>query len=204
MEVSSTDPSSISTPICPDGKGIQSNSDAIRHVDGETCSTPRPTMEVPATNPHPTSTLICHDGEGIHDDGDAIHHPEDETGSTQTQIQVKVKIVISPGNSQHYIPMCDPVLKPYVNQRFSSVDDGIEFYRRYAANSRFDIRLGTTSRARDGSINNKYVYCSREGEKYCPAIPKVKDVQVDKQTKRDRPTTHLGCRARTFSKLIET
>ncbi|KAL3639018.1 hypothetical protein CASFOL_016925 [Castilleja foliolosa] len=153
MEVSSTDPSS--TPICPDGKGIQSDSDAIRHFDGETGSTPKPTMEVPATKPPPTSTPICHDGEGIHDDDDAIHHVEDETDSNQTQIQVKVKIVISPGSSQHYIPMCDPVLKPYVNQRFSSVDDGIEFYRRYAANSGFDIRLGTASRARDGSISNQ-------------------------------------------------
>ncbi|KAL3654560.1 hypothetical protein CASFOL_001545 [Castilleja foliolosa] len=135
-------------------------------------------MEVPPTDHPSTSTPICHEGEGIH--GDAIHHIDAETGSTPTQIQLKVKIVISPRNSQYYIPTCDPVLKPYVNQRFSSVDDGIEFYRRYAANCGFDIRLGTTSRARDGSISNKYVYCSREGEKYCPAAPKVNDVQVDK------------------------
>ncbi|KAL3613567.1 hypothetical protein CASFOL_042601 [Castilleja foliolosa] len=195
MEVPATNNSSIYTPICPDGKGIQSDSDAIRYVDGETGSTPKPTMEVPTTNPLPTSAPICHNGEGIHDDGDATHHVEDETGSTRTQIQLKVKIVISPGNSQHYIPMCDPVLKPYVNQVFPSVDDGIEFYRRYAAKCGFDIRLGTTSRASDRSISNKYVYCSREGEKYCPAAPKVNDVQVDKQTKRDRPTTRLGCRA---------
>ncbi|KAL3633264.1 hypothetical protein CASFOL_022791 [Castilleja foliolosa] len=163
MEVSATDPHSISTPLCHEDKGIHSDDHAIRHVDCEIGSTPNSTMEVPATDPPSTPTPICHAGEGIQVDGDAMHNADDETGSTPTQIQVKVKIVISPGNNQYYVPTCDPLLKPYVNQHFSFVEDGIEFYRRYAASCGFDIRLGTTRRARDLSITNKYIYCSREG-----------------------------------------
>ncbi|KAL3620709.1 hypothetical protein CASFOL_035621 [Castilleja foliolosa] len=134
MEVPGTDPSSISTPICPDGKGIQSDSDAIRHVDGETGSTPKPTMEVPATNPPPTSTPICLNGEGIHDDGYAIHHVQDDTDFIPSQIELNVKIVISPGMRHYYIPTCEPSLKPYLDQSFSALDIGIEFYRRCATN----------------------------------------------------------------------
>ncbi|KAL3613679.1 hypothetical protein CASFOL_041753 [Castilleja foliolosa] len=197
MEIPATDPHSISTPMCHDDKGIHSDDHAIRHVDRERGSNPNSTMEVPTTDTSSTPTSICHAVEGIQVDGDAMHNSDDETGSTPTKIQVKVKIVISPqGNNQYYVPTCDPLLKPYVNQYFSSLEDGIEFYRRYAANCGFDVRLGTTKRARDLSITNKYVYCSREGEKYTPAAPKVNDVQVDKQKKRERPTTRLGCRAR--------
>ncbi|KAL3651097.1 hypothetical protein CASFOL_007500 [Castilleja foliolosa] len=249
MEIPATDPHSISTPMCHDDKGIHSDDHAIRHVDRERGSNPNSTMEVPTTDTSSTPTSICHAVEGIQVDGDAMHNSDDETGSTPTEIQVKVKIVISPqGNNQYYVPTCDPLLKPYVNQYFSSLEDGIEFYRRYAANCGFDVRLGTTKRARDLSITNKYVYsllensrlprnfteehnflgnteefteeyiyrgiyrgnissvkcfsvefscdCSREGEKYTPAAPKVNDVQVDKQKKRERPTTRLGCRAR--------
>ncbi|KAL3618589.1 hypothetical protein CASFOL_037671 [Castilleja foliolosa] len=132
MEVPATDPSSISTLICPDGKGIQSDSDAIRHIDGETGSTPKPTMEVPATNPPPTSTPICHDGEGIHDDGDAIHSRRNNF--IPSEIELNVKIVISPGMRHYYIPTCEPSLTPYLDQSFSALDIGIEFYRRCATN----------------------------------------------------------------------
>ncbi|KAL3622066.1 hypothetical protein CASFOL_034262 [Castilleja foliolosa] len=187
MDVTSTDHHAISSPMCLDSNGIHSDDHAVLHVDGETGSTPNSTMEVPATD---------HVDGGIQVDGDAMHISDDETGSTPSQIQVKVKIVISPGNNQYYVPTCDPLLKPYVNQHFPSAEDGIEFYRRYAAICGFDIRLGTTRRARDLSITNKYIYCSREGEKYSPAPPKVNDVQVDKQKKRERPTTRIGCRAR--------
>ncbi|KAL3614072.1 hypothetical protein CASFOL_042146 [Castilleja foliolosa] len=77
-----------------------------------------------------------------------------------SQIELNVMIVISPRMRRYSILICESSLKPYIDQRFSTLDSGIEFYRRYTANCGFYyIRPRTTRRARDGSITNKYVFC---------------------------------------------
>ncbi|KAL3614139.1 hypothetical protein CASFOL_042213 [Castilleja foliolosa] len=176
-------------------------------------------MEVNTTDQASTSTAIPQANVEIHAEGDAINQIH-ETGSTSSQIQVNVKIVWSPGSRKYYVPISEPSLKPYVGQKIPDLETGIEFYRRYAANCGFDIRLGTSRRARDNTIKKKYVFCSREGEKYTTPAGKSSDTQAQKSTtslsddvqsemspinksndipveksKRNRPTTRVGCEA---------
>ncbi|KAL3643682.1 hypothetical protein CASFOL_014497 [Castilleja foliolosa] len=178
------------------------------------------TMEDNPTDHASTSTAMPQANVEIHAEGDVVDQI-DGTGSPSSQIQVNVKIVFSPGSRKYYVPICEPSLKPYVGQKFPDLDTGIEFYRRYAANCGFDIRLGTSRRARDNTIQKKYVFCSREGEKYTTPSGKISDTQAQKSTTsksndvqsemspinksndmqvekstRNRPTTRLGCEER--------
>ncbi|KAL3617393.1 hypothetical protein CASFOL_038806 [Castilleja foliolosa] len=123
-------------------------------------------MDVPPTDHPSSSTPICHDG-------DAIHHVDAETDLASSQIELNAMIVISPGMRRYSIPICESSLKPYIDQRFSTLDSGIEFYHRYTANCGFYIRPRTTRRARDGSITNKYVFCHKEVDNYSAATHKV-------------------------------
>ncbi|KAL3650030.1 hypothetical protein CASFOL_006433 [Castilleja foliolosa] len=117
-----------------------------------------------------------------------------EEAPTVSETGDNSKVVISPGSSKYYVPICEPALKPFINQRFASLDLGLEFYRIYAANSGFDTRLGTTKKAPDGSIQWKYVYCNREGEKTPNPASTSSDVPHGKSKKR-RVTVLVGCHA---------
>ncbi|KAL3627653.1 hypothetical protein CASFOL_029016 [Castilleja foliolosa] len=130
-------------------------------------------MEVSSTNPSSIPTLICPDGKGIISDSDAIRHVDGEADLASSQIELNVKIIISPGIWRYSILIYESSLKPYMDQRFSTLDSGIEFYRRYTANCGFYIRPRTTRLARDGYITNKYVFCHKEGDNYSAAAHKV-------------------------------
>ncbi|KAL3651828.1 hypothetical protein CASFOL_004830 [Castilleja foliolosa] len=80
---------------------------------------------------------------------------------------VNVTFYVSLGNTQYYTPECAPELKPKIDQRFPTLEAGIDFYRKYATTCGFDTRLGTTVK-KDGVFLWRYVTCNKEGEKYIP------------------------------------
>ncbi|XP_074293414.1 protein FAR1-RELATED SEQUENCE 5-like [Silene latifolia] len=66
-------------------------------------------------------------------------------------------------NPKERIPVCAPELKPVLGMIFDKLDDGLEFYKAYAANSGFKMRK-STQRNIDGVVMTKYCVCSKAGE----------------------------------------
>nr|GME04952.1 protein FAR1-RELATED SEQUENCE 5-like [Ipomoea batatas] len=52
-----------------------------------------------------------------------------------------------------FLPDCDETKKPYIGQRFDTIDDDVQFYKQYASLGGFDVRCSTI----------RYLLCSREG-----------------------------------------
>ncbi|XP_042051364.1 protein FAR1-RELATED SEQUENCE 5-like [Salvia splendens] len=60
------------------------------------------------------------------------------------------------------IPICNAELRPYEGQKFSSLEEGISFYEKYAQEAYFDCRrFGNMSSG--GVITFQYVICNRQG-----------------------------------------
>nr|GLL22007.1 E3 ubiquitin-protein ligase RNF14 isoform X3 [Ipomoea trifida] len=58
---------------------------------------------------------------------------------------------------------CDESIKPFLGQRFSTLDEGVRYYKEYAAFVGFDVRSNTMKKNRYGDVEVKYLLCSREG-----------------------------------------
>ncbi|KAH6776578.1 hypothetical protein C2S52_014139 [Perilla frutescens var. hirtella] len=87
-----------------------------------------------------------------------------------------------------YIPGCEKLLKPFVGQKFKSVEDGIIFYRNYGAAAGFDIHHGTAR-----SSNDDIILCEKNS---------VEDEVGDGvQQKRRRVSKRVNCMARITLKL---
>ncbi|XP_074315239.1 protein FAR1-RELATED SEQUENCE 5-like [Silene latifolia] len=65
--------------------------------------------------------------------------------------------------SKERIPVCAPELKPVLGMIFNKLEDGLEFYQAYAANSGFKMRK-SMQRNIDGVVMTKYCVCSKVGE----------------------------------------
>ncbi|GFP82085.1 abscisic acid receptor pyl8 [Phtheirospermum japonicum] len=91
-------------------------------------------------------------------------------------------VEISPGLTEYYVPFCEMNYKPFEGKKFTSLEEGIKFYRNYASKCGFDVRLGSGKKFRDNTIMLKTVYCNREGEKLVAPLvyPKVK-VRVQRE-----------------------
>ncbi|XP_074318589.1 protein FAR1-RELATED SEQUENCE 5-like [Silene latifolia] len=87
--------------------------------------------------------------------------------------------------SKERILVCAPDLKPVVDMVFGKLEDGLEFYKTYAANSGFKMRK-STQRNIDGMVMTKYCVCSKAGE----SKPR------GKVKKRQR--TRISCSAKIF------
>lgn len=97
------------------------------------------------------------------------------------------------------MPQCDEKLKPRVGQSFTCLEDGIQFYKRYALASGFDMRLGAATKAEDGTIVWKYILCNREGDKHVEDADSEKNKDGSKG-KRRRVSRRFNCMARVVLK----
>ncbi|XP_019167873.1 PREDICTED: protein FAR1-RELATED SEQUENCE 5-like [Ipomoea nil] len=111
------------------------------------------------------------------------------------------------GKSQHYVmdesqdgtsiwfTECDPSIKPFVDQVFDTLEDGIAYYKTYASVTGFDVRKSSDIKNRYGIILKKKLVCNREG--YKDAKPNTTtDQNNTTQTKRRRPSNRVGCMAK--------
>jgi len=86
-----------------------------------------------------------------------------------------------------FIPSCDEDKKPKIGQTFNSLDEGVEFYKSYAAISGFNTRLGSTLRSRGGDdFISRRVLCNREGKREESKGNKTERVQLE---------SRIGCGA---------
>jgi len=87
-----------------------------------------------------------------------------------------------------FIPYCDADKKPKIGQTFRSLDEGVQFYKSYAAISGFNTRLGTTKRSRGGGDDfiSRRVLCNREGKREESICNKTERVKLESRT---------GCKA---------
>ncbi|XP_074304255.1 protein FAR1-RELATED SEQUENCE 5-like [Silene latifolia] len=92
--------------------------------------------------------------------------------------------------SKERIPVCAPELKPVLGMVFDKLEDGLEFYKTYAANSGFKMRK-STQRNIDGVVMTKYCVCSKAGESKLRG--KVKKKQ----------RTRISCSAKIFLRRNE-
>ncbi|KAL3649827.1 hypothetical protein CASFOL_006230 [Castilleja foliolosa] len=110
---------------------------------------------------------------------------------------VNVIFYVSPGNTQYYTPECAPELKPKIDQRFPTLEAGIDFYRKYATTCGFDTRLGTTVK-KDGVFIWRYVTCNREGEKFIPVAKEGENIVENLEspkTPKFRASSRQNCKA---------
>ncbi|XP_042041356.1 protein FAR1-RELATED SEQUENCE 5-like [Salvia splendens] len=103
------------------------------------------------------------------------------------------------------IPICKAELRPYEGQKFSSLEEGICFYEKYAQEACFDFRR-FGNRSSGGVITFQYVVCNRQG--FHTVDPLDVDViisddvnvsdddEVTSKKKRRRGTKRCGCGAR--------
>nr|GMD18632.1 protein FAR1-RELATED SEQUENCE 5-like [Ipomoea batatas] len=97
-----------------------------------------------------------------------------------------------------FIPDCDNTIKPYLGQRFETIDKGVQFYKRYAAEVGFDVRCSTMKKNRKGDVEVKYLLCSREGHamnRNEGTKPTSEDTTRNIKTRR-RVSNRVGCKAR--------
>ncbi|KAH6783387.1 hypothetical protein C2S52_008346 [Perilla frutescens var. hirtella] len=101
------------------------------------------------------------------------------------------------GTTKCYIPQCDPSLKPFVNQKFNTLDIGIQFYKKYAIACGFDIRLSSTRKSYDGEcLMWRYVVCNKEGVKHA-----INDDPSNTANKRRTVSNRFECKARIVFKF---
>ncbi|KAH6756081.1 hypothetical protein C2S53_004342 [Perilla frutescens var. hirtella] len=97
-----------------------------------------------------------------------------------------------------YIPQCDPSMKQFVKQNFRTLDDGVEFYKKYALACGFDIRHGTKRKSYDGScITLKYIFCNKEGVKHAADMDIPGDIK-----KQHTVSFRVDCKARIVFKFV--
>jgi hypothetical protein len=94
--------------------------------------------------------------------------------------------------SSWFVPYCkDERLKPAVGMLFDTLDEVEEFYKTYAHESGFSVRVGAQTKKSD-VVENKIFVCSREGfSKRC--------AELNKQKKHSE--SRCGCNARIYVKL---
>ncbi|XP_019179036.1 PREDICTED: protein FAR1-RELATED SEQUENCE 5-like [Ipomoea nil] len=99
---------------------------------------------------------------------------------------------ISPGNTTYWVPKYDAKMKLTVGQQFKRLEDGIEFYKKYAALVGFDVRRSGDRKNKVGKVLHKYLVCSREGFKQVAYLEKR---ETSETVKRRRPSNRVGCGA---------
>ncbi|XP_020272069.1 protein FAR1-RELATED SEQUENCE 5-like [Asparagus officinalis] len=107
----------------------------------------------------------------------------------------------SPGGGMYWKPRVEAEVKPYLNQSFRSLEDGIEFYREYGRKSGFEIRRHTEKKHEDGTVLLKHIVCSRAGSNESKM-----DVDIDESSsilkkRRRTVSSRCGCKAKVVFKF---
>ncbi|KAK9751032.1 hypothetical protein RND81_02G237200 [Saponaria officinalis] len=105
-----------------------------------------------------------------------------------TDSQVSPNVVGIPGVG---VPHCPEDLKPSIGKTFSTLEEGLSFYKEYAKTCGFTSRLDS-SKSIKGTITHKQCVCSKEGHGKHEGV------------KRKRSVTRVGCEARVNFKRLDT
>ncbi|XP_031096914.1 protein FAR1-RELATED SEQUENCE 5-like [Ipomoea triloba] len=103
------------------------------------------------------------------------------------------------------IPDCDESIKPLLGQQFSTLDEGVGYYKEYAAFVGFDVSSSTVKKNRYGDVEVKYLLCSREGytvtkEQRSTTTGEANGANINT---RRRVSNRVGCMARCALKRLK-
>jgi hypothetical protein len=100
-----------------------------------------------------------------------------------------------------FVPKCDDVFKPKVGMPFDSLDAVEEFYKIYAHEAGFAVRVGAQNKV-VGVVENKMFLCTRQGfSKKNAKVDVIASIVKDNKTAKMRPETRCGCNAQIYVKL---
>lgn len=102
--------------------------------------------------------------------------------------------VVTAEGLEIWIPNCADDLKPVVGMKFETIEDGYEFYKRYASACGFNVRKSTKdTMPRSKVVKFQYFLCSCEGYK------------SHKKSKTSKKTldTRCGCKAKIIVKYCD-
>jgi hypothetical protein len=77
------------------------------------------------------------------------------------------------------VPNCADELKPKVGQLFDSLEEGEQFYKKYAHSVGFSVRASSETKDKKGVKRWKYFVCSKQG--YLPNKSKDKEHSESKE-----------------------
>ncbi|KAK9698189.1 hypothetical protein RND81_08G087600 [Saponaria officinalis] len=100
----------------------------------------------------------------------------------------------TPGGSEEWVRRVEIQFTPTIGQVFSSLKEGIEFYRIYALACSFTPRKYTTKTHRGGILKNKSVVCNRQGFRENRQVIPVTDDSIKSARMRVK-ITRIGCQA---------
>ncbi|KAK1361214.1 hypothetical protein POM88_045688 [Heracleum sosnowskyi] len=103
------------------------------------------------------------------------------------------------GGGQLYVPQGDPDLEPYEGMEFESEEAAKAFYNSYARRVGFSTRVSSSRRSRkDGAIIQRSFVCAKEG------FRNLNEKRTkDREIKRPRTITRVGCKAALSVKIQE-
>ncbi|XP_020272197.1 protein FAR1-RELATED SEQUENCE 5-like [Asparagus officinalis] len=107
----------------------------------------------------------------------------------------------SPGGGMYWKPRVEAEFKPYINQSFRSLEDGIEFYREYGHKSGFEIRRHTEKKHEDGTVLLKHIVCSRAGSNESKMDVDFEDFSSISKKRRRTVSSRCGCKAKVVFKF---
>ncbi|XP_017248398.1 protein FAR1-RELATED SEQUENCE 5 isoform X1 [Daucus carota subsp. sativus] len=103
------------------------------------------------------------------------------------------------GAGQLFVPLGDPDLEPYEGMEFESEEAAKAFYNSYARRVGFSTRVSSSRRSRkDGAIIQRSFVCAKEG------FRNLNEKRTkDREIKRPRTITRVGCKAALSVKIQE-
>ncbi|XP_021730514.1 protein FAR1-RELATED SEQUENCE 5-like [Chenopodium quinoa] len=119
-------------------------------------------------------------------------------------VSPKVAPLLTPGGTKEWLPIFPNKLKPAIGMKFNNLEEGLEFYKRYAFVAGFNTRKSTTKRQRRSKeLKSQYILCNKEGykEKRKPTVEKDlnnnegESNEEKTSIKRKRLVTRVGCKA---------
>lgn len=104
---------------------------------------------------------------------------------------------------EEYEPECEENKKPFEGQKFPTEEEATSFYRTYAKECGFDVRVGSACKSWDKKVNLwRYILCNREGKKSITCH--MDEESNDNSTKRRRVSNRCECMARMVIKYAGT
>nr|XP_040252115.1 protein FAR1-RELATED SEQUENCE 5-like [Aegilops tauschii subsp. strangulata] len=99
--------------------------------------------------------------------------------------------------SSSFTPECDEHLKPKVGMTFEGLEAVEKFYKAYAHQSGFGVRIGQQKKIENKVVRTKRFMCNREGFK----SKDIKEINDPLRKRRKQTDTRCGCDAHIFVRL---
>ncbi|KAL9682555.1 hypothetical protein QQ045_014356 [Rhodiola kirilowii] len=109
----------------------------------------------------------------------------------------------TPGGTRYWTPQCLEDKRPFLGQKFDSLNGAKTFYNDYASVCGFSVRLGTEKKSKDGTVRLKQLVCHKQGFYRNENVATVDTLNDSNAKERNRAVTRCGCHARMYVRLVD-